>query len=107
MTRNGIVFALILGLWPLPSPAADQIGVVLMHGKQSAPNEHLSLATAMVDAGFPTELPEMCWSARRIYDRPYGGCLSEIAASMGRAIPCSGARVRFSPRPPRIRSTAM
>ena len=47
--------------WPPPALAADQIGVVLMHGKQSAPEEHLSLATALTNAGFVTDVPEMCW----------------------------------------------
>ena len=39
-----------------------------------------ALATALADAGFVTSIvPEMCWTARRIYDRPYGDCLREIA----------------------------
>ena len=83
MRRNCLFFALALTLWPLPAPA-DQIGVVLMHGKQSAPGEHASLASAIADAGFATDVPEMCWSARRIYDRPYADCLREIDDAIGR-----------------------
>jgi pimeloyl-ACP methyl ester carboxylesterase len=30
------------------------------------------------------EAPEMCWSGRRIYDRPYGDCLREIDAAIAR-----------------------
>jgi hypothetical protein len=77
MRRNCLIFALVAALWPL-SAAANQIGVVLMHGKQSAPGQHASLAGAIADAGFATDVPEMCWSFRRIYDRSYGDCLREI-----------------------------
>lgn len=84
MTRNRLALAIAVALWPLPAPAADPIGVVLMHGKQSAPGEHVSLATAIADAGFMTDVPEMCWSARRIYDRSYGDCLREIDAAIAR-----------------------
>jgi pimeloyl-ACP methyl ester carboxylesterase len=83
MRRNRLIFALTAALWPLPA-AADQIGVVLMHGKQSAPGQHASLAGAIADAGFATDVPEMCWSARRIYDRPYADCLGEIDDAIGR-----------------------
>jgi pimeloyl-ACP methyl ester carboxylesterase len=83
MRPNRLILALLAVLWPLPAPA-DQIGVVLMHGKQSAPGEHTSLATAIRDAGFATDVPEMCWSARRIYDRPYADCLREIDDAIGR-----------------------
>ena len=55
-----------------------------MHGKQSSPGEHTSLATALADAGFVTDAPEMCWTARRIYDRAYGDCLREIDAAIAR-----------------------
>jgi pimeloyl-ACP methyl ester carboxylesterase len=83
MRRNRLIFALAAALWPLPAPA-DQIGVVLMHGKQSAPGQHASLVGAIADAGFATDAPEMCWSARRIYDRPYADCLREIDDAIGR-----------------------
>ena len=60
---------------PQPAPAAEQIGIVLIHGKQSAPAEHAELAAALANAGFATDVPEMCWTARRIYDRAYEACL--------------------------------
>ena len=78
MWRNRLALAIAVAFWPLPAIAAEQIGVVLMHGKQSAPEEHVSLGTALANAGFVTDVPEMCWTARRIYDRTYGGCLREI-----------------------------
>jgi pimeloyl-ACP methyl ester carboxylesterase len=83
MIRNCSFFVLALTLWPVPAPA-DQIGVVLMHGKQSAPGQHATLAGAIADAGFATDVPEMCWSARRIYDRPYVDCLREIDDAIAR-----------------------
>ena len=83
MRPTRLILALLAVLWPLPVPA-DQIGVVLMHGKQSAPGEHTSLAAAIRDAGFATDVPEMCWSFRRIYDRPYADCLREIDDAIGR-----------------------
>jgi pimeloyl-ACP methyl ester carboxylesterase len=83
MWCNRLAFAIAVVLSP-PALAADQIGVVLMHGKRSAPEEHLSLATALADAGFVTDVPEMCWTARRIYDRAYGDCLREIDDAIAR-----------------------
>ena len=62
----------------------SRIGVVLLHGKQSAPDEHAPLAEALAAAGYLVERPEMCWSARRIYDLPYLQCLREIDAAIGR-----------------------
>ena len=33
------------------------------------------LAIALQGAGYLVEAPEMCWSRRRIYDRPFLDCL--------------------------------
>jgi pimeloyl-ACP methyl ester carboxylesterase len=63
---------------------AGRLGVVLLHGKQSAPEEHGPLGDTIAGAGHPLERPEMCWSGRRIYDRPYLECLQEIDAAIGR-----------------------
>jgi pimeloyl-ACP methyl ester carboxylesterase len=64
--------------------AEEKLGVVLMHGKQSAPEQHELLASAIAAAGFPVERPEMCWSGRRIYDRDYPGCLRDIDSAVDR-----------------------
>jgi pimeloyl-ACP methyl ester carboxylesterase len=64
--------------------AQDQLGVVLLHGKQSAPEQHAPLTEAVAAAGFLIERPEMCWSRRRIYDRPYLECLRDIDAAIER-----------------------
>jgi pimeloyl-ACP methyl ester carboxylesterase len=86
MPRMITALAVILFLVPdaLPAGADGRIGVVLMHGKQSAPGEHAPLAGAIEAAGHPVERPEMCWSARRIYDRPYLECLRDISSSIDR-----------------------
>lgn len=87
MWRNCLALSIAMTTamaWSQPAPAAEQIGVVVMHGKQSAPAEHAELATALAHAGFATDAPEMCWTARRIYDRPYGECLREIDAAIAR-----------------------
>jgi pimeloyl-ACP methyl ester carboxylesterase len=75
-----------LALTALASSAAaqDRLGVVLMHGKQSAPEQHTPLADAITAAGFLVEPPEMCWSGRRIYDRSYLDCLRDIDAATER-----------------------
>jgi pimeloyl-ACP methyl ester carboxylesterase len=62
----------------------DRLGVVVMHGKQSAPEQHRPLTDTIAAAGFLVERPEMCWSGRRIYDLPYLKCLGEIDAAIDR-----------------------
>ena len=70
-----------------PAWAQERLAVVLMHGKQSAPDEHQPLAEAIAGAGFLVERPEMCWSGRRIYDRSYLECLRDIDAAIDRRAP--------------------
>jgi pimeloyl-ACP methyl ester carboxylesterase len=82
MQSLGIALALI-AVSPCAS-AQDRLGVVLMHGKQSAPEQHLPLADAIAAAGFLVDRPEMCWSERRIYDRAYLDCLRDIDAAIDR-----------------------
>jgi pimeloyl-ACP methyl ester carboxylesterase len=64
--------------------ADGRLGVVVLHGKQSAPDEHASLADAIASSGHLVERPEMCWSAGRIYDRPYLQCLQDIDSAIDR-----------------------
>lgn len=81
--------ALILVLFVFASPAGAQqrIGIVLMHGKQGIPlgtsnprgavcGAHL--IAALRNAGYLVVAPEMCWSRRRDFDKPYPDCLAEI-----------------------------
>ena len=79
-----LLLAVAVQLSSPPAHAQHAIGVVLMHGKQSAPGEHDDLAGALVSAGYAVERPEMCWSNRRIYDLPYLDCLREIDAATAR-----------------------
>ena len=79
-----LLMELLAALNGVSARADIRIGVVLMHGKQSAPEEHAPLAEALAAAGYPVERPEMCWSARRIYDRSYLHCLREVDAALER-----------------------
>jgi pimeloyl-ACP methyl ester carboxylesterase len=76
-----VVIALMAAV---PSEAQERLGLVLMHGKQSAPDEHRPLAEAVEASGVPVERPEMCWSPRRIYDQPYLDCLRDIDTAIER-----------------------
>jgi pimeloyl-ACP methyl ester carboxylesterase len=86
MCKFRLLAALIVSFLSLCAPlaASERVGVVLMHGKQSAPDQHGPLADAMAAAGYLVERPEMCWSHRRIYDHPYLECLREIDAAIER-----------------------
>lgn len=55
-----------------PAQSTAKLGIVLLHGKTGSPNEPgiATLVAALRDAGYVVELPEMCWSAGRIYDKP-------------------------------------
>jgi pimeloyl-ACP methyl ester carboxylesterase len=82
-----IAGVLVIGAFVEPVPfavAQDRLGVVLLHGKQSAPEQHEPLAKAIAAAGHPVDHPELCWSGRRIYDRSYLDCLREIDTAVAR-----------------------
>lgn len=68
----------------LAAYAEDRLGVVLVHGKGGTPQQMTQLAVSIATQGHLTEQPEMCWSRRRIYDRPYLECLKEIGAAVDR-----------------------
>ena len=73
-----LVISLMLAVVPgLAAPGlAQTIGIVLMHGKTGSPTTVINqLAIALQGAGYLVEAPEMCWSRRRIYDRPFLDCL--------------------------------
>lgn len=64
---------------------AQTIGIVLLHGKTGSPDTVINqLAIALQGAGYLVDTPEMCWSRRRIYDRPFLDCLTEIDSAIGR-----------------------
>ena len=67
----------------LPStPAASPIGVVMMHGKGGPPRSVGNVKAALEQHGYLVATPEMCWSDRRMYDRLYPECVTEIDAAV-------------------------
>lgn len=64
--------------------AEDRLGIVLMHGKQGRPDAVITtLASALSADGHLVVMPEMCWSKRRIYDKPFDACLAELDKAVG------------------------
>src|ERR1700759_4312827 len=63
-----------------PNVVTSKIGIVYMHGTGSSPEmqHEKSFYGALQKAGYLVEAPEMCWSARRMYDRPYPDCLGVL-----------------------------
>ena len=49
-----------------------------------APAHRPHRARSSKSAGYLVDTPEMCWSRRRIYDRPFLDCLTEIDSAIGR-----------------------
>ncbi|HTH17519.1 MAG TPA: alpha/beta hydrolase [Magnetospirillum sp.] len=77
LARFTLVAALMLAA--ASAQAADRIGIILMHGKQGSPDKSItSLASALSSEGYLVATPEMCWSKRRIYDKPYEACIAEL-----------------------------
>ncbi len=74
----GLVFST-----PSPAAAAGPLGVVLLHGKNGAPDseEMLPLSYALIQAGFLVETPEMPWSWIRLYDASFQEAMTEIESA--------------------------
>lgn len=58
--------------------APNDIGIVLLHGKQGSPSSMLGLAQDLRAAGYKVATPEMPWSQRRELDVAYPEALREI-----------------------------
>jgi pimeloyl-ACP methyl ester carboxylesterase len=85
--RSILPVSLVLAVFSgVVAPAfAQTIGIVLLHGKTGSPDTVINqLAIALQGAGYLVDTPEMCWSRRRIYDRPFLDCLTEIDSAIGR-----------------------
>lgn len=69
-----------------PARALDPAttGVVVVHGKWGHPGQLDNVTEALREAGFLVERPEMPWSGRRLYDRPFEAALEEIDAAADR-----------------------
>lgn len=83
-TRWLFVSALLIGIGlSANTPAADKIGVVLMHGKLSTPSKPFSTLGPQLEAeGILIETPEMPWSKDREYESSYEQAMEEIATSV-------------------------
>lgn len=77
------VFALLIGVGlSVNAPAADKIGVVVLHGKWGKPEGYTSgLANYLTGEGFLIASPEMPWSGRRAYDKGVDAFVAEIDAA--------------------------
>jgi esterase/lipase len=78
-----LAIAALLAIASLAS-AGTKIGIVLLHGTLAAPSELDDVAKYLTDAGYAVEVPEMCWSKDRHYDKPYLECLSDIDPAVAR-----------------------
>lgn len=78
------------------SSAAAQtsdIGIVVLHGTQGNPDSDTIrfFVSDLERAGYRTQVPVMCWSANRIFDKTYLDCLKEIDGAIA-ALRAAGAR---------------
>lgn len=68
---------------PANAPAADKIGVVVLHGKWGSPDGHTrGLANHLESNGFLVSSPEMPWSGTRGYDKGAAAFVAEIDAAV-------------------------
>lgn len=67
-----------------PAAAFQRVGLVLLHGKTGSPAQFAGMAAMLNETGYGVETPEMCWSARRIYDNPLDKCFADIDAAIAR-----------------------
>jgi pimeloyl-ACP methyl ester carboxylesterase len=69
----------------LAQPSLSGLGIVLIHGKGGTPTTAIEgLHESLKRAGALVEVPEMPWSARRIYDATFDQAMSEIDAAAER-----------------------
>ncbi len=74
----------VLALAAQPAFAFQRVGLVLLHGKTGSPVQFAEMANTLQETGYGVETPEMCWSARRIYDRPLTECFTDIDRAVAR-----------------------
>lgn len=75
---------LAVGLTGAPAAAFTRVGIVLLHGKAASPAQFADVANTLSESGYGVETPEMCWSARRIYDKPLDQCFADIDAAVAK-----------------------
>ena len=64
--------------------AAPKIGIVLLHGALAVPGDLDDTAKYLSEAGYVVDVPEMCWSQDRHYDKTFLACLGEIDPAIAR-----------------------
>ncbi len=81
---------------PLPAlSAAQEIGIVIMHGKGSSPSGHVSdLADFLADKGYLVANIEMPWSGKRHYDANVSAAEQEVESALS-ALRSKGAQKLF------------
>lgn len=69
-----------------PTSGTPKVGIVYIHGTGSSPEmQHdKGFYNSLRDAGYLVEAPEMCWSARRMYDQPYAACVKVLLLAIAR-----------------------
>jgi esterase/lipase len=79
-TKTRIISFLLVLFWIAVSvsAAADQAGVVLLHGKDGAPSNLSDVAKALKKEGFAVITPEMPFSRNRAFDKSWEDCIPEI-----------------------------
>lgn len=83
INRLPVLIACLLALVPWNADAG-RVGVVLVHGKQGAPDQYpfAYIAQQLRNGGFVVDQPTMCWSGARIYDQTLPDCMADIDASI-------------------------
>ncbi len=79
-----VMVLICLALLPGPAAAFQRVGLVLLHGKTGSPAQFASMENMLIETGYGVETPEMCWSARRIYDEALTSCYADIDAAVAR-----------------------
>jgi pimeloyl-ACP methyl ester carboxylesterase len=75
------VFAALIGISPSFAVAADDVGVILMHGKGGTAKSRSpigKLASSLESAGFIVLAPDMPWSRSRIWELSFEEAMAEI-----------------------------
>src|SRR3954466_16237680 len=75
-----MLFSLLAVLAGAIGPAAaDDLGIVLLHGKQGSPSGYVrELASALRSKGHLVSTPTMPWAKDRIYDASFDQAMIEI-----------------------------
>jgi pimeloyl-ACP methyl ester carboxylesterase len=68
----------------LAAPAEARIGVVLLHGNLSSPLQFYDALSVFEEARIGVQIPEMCWSGRRSYDRRVLDCMRDVDHAIDR-----------------------